>query len=330
MKRVTLLVYSLFFVLLGPAYNALAEVPLTGYFIAGEQCAAYKSFRKGTNPGNIYVKEDTAYEVVAKNKTDATHYRILVKNASPVKRWVQASCGILLVDCRKSSSGEITQPVPGPESSSGHDYLLALSWQPAFCQNHQSKKECKTMTETRYDASHFTLHGLWPQPKSNIYCNVTSHEKNLDKRKMWEQLSVLGLSKETYDNLTVVMPGVASYLHRHEWIKHGTCYSQTPEEYFKESILLTEQINASGVRDFFVENIGKNISMGEIKSRFNKAFGNGAGKKVKVKCNQGMITELWINLKGDINEDSLLKDLLKNASNTSSSCSGGVVDPVGY
>jgi ribonuclease T2 len=147
---------------------------------------------------------------------------------------------------------------------------------------------------------------------------------------MWDQLPDLGLSEETFGNLMVIMPGVASYLHRHEWIKHGTCYSETPEEYYLESMMLTEQINDSVVRDFFADNIGETISTDEIKSLFDAAFGQGAGSKVRVKCSNGLITELWINLQGEIDDNTQLESLLKHAEKASSSCSEGVVDPVGY
>ena len=41
------------------------------------------------------------------------------------------------------------------------------------------------------------------------------------------------LTEATRADLDLVMPGTQSDLERHEWFKHGTCYSDTPEE-FKE------------------------------------------------------------------------------------------------
>lgn len=152
----------------------------------------------------------------------------------------------------------------------------------------------------------------------------------MDKRKLWEQLPELAISPNTYEDMIEVMPGVASYLHRHEWIKHGTCYSVTPEEYFAESIMLTEQVNASAVRTFFAQNIGKTVRVSEIKDRFEQAFGPGAGKKIKVKCSTGMITELWIHLKGEITSRSKLSELLKRADKADNSCREGLIDAVGY
>ncbi len=330
MKRIqSCLAFLLLTILLTTA--AQAEILFDGYFIAREDCQALLSIRKNTNPGDIQLVVDMAYEVISKNKAEATHYRIKVKGASPCERWVPVSCGKLLADCREQTAAAPLQPSSaGTGPAEGRDYLLALSWQPAFCQTHQHKNECRNQTLDRYDATHFTLHGLWPQPKNNVYCNVSNNNKKLDKRGMWEQLPGLELTDDTYGDLIETMPGVASYLQRHEWIKHGTCYSTTPEEYYQESIMLTDQVNASAVRDFFAANIGKAVKVKDIKAEFEAAFGNGAGDKVKVKCNKGMISEIWININGEINMNTGLSELLRKADSVSSSCQKGIIDPVGF
>src|SRR3546814_5265076 len=51
-------------------------------------------------------------------------------------------------------------------------FVLAVSWQPAFCETRPAKPECVTQDEDRFDASHFALHGLWPQPRGNVSCGV--------------------------------------------------------------------------------------------------------------------------------------------------------------
>ena len=318
-----------------------ADIRLDGYFIAQKSCAALQSIRKNTNPGDIHLTLNMAYEVISKNKADATHYRIKVTEATPVERWVAISCGKLLTNCHEQTAAAPTPPVEPPAGSNeppvtppaptpGRDYLLALSWQPAFCQTHQQKTECQTQTPERYDASNFALHGLWPQPQNNIYCNVTNSLKKLDERSLWEQLPALNLTEATYSDLIETMPGVASYLQRHEWTKHGTCYSSTPEEYFRESILLTDQFNNSAVRDFFAANIGNRVTAQEIKDKVDSAFGEGTSSKVRVKCNDGMISEIWINLRGDIDDDSLIGDLMRDAEKADSSCQRGVIDAVGF
>ncbi len=108
-----------------------------------------------------------------------------------------------------------------------------------------------------YSEKHFVLHGLWPQPKNKIYCDVDKQIVNLDKHKQWNRLPDLDLSDEVEQRLQKVMPGFSSNLHRHEWIKHGTCYGTDANRYYEDSINMVEQVNHSKVGDFFRQHIGK-------------------------------------------------------------------------
>ena len=165
-----------------------ATLPLEGCFIAQDECPALHSIRKGTNPGNITLSKGMAYEVTGKNKVNETHYLIKIEGDKISQRWVAVSCGKLLIDCKEKASGEIKPtsppaiaPVAQPITPTVQpDYLLAISWQPAFCQTRQRKSECITQTQARFDADHFTLHGLCPQPINNVYCDVDTEDKTLD------------------------------------------------------------------------------------------------------------------------------------------------------
>lgn len=214
--------------------------------------------------------------------------------------------------------------------------LLAISWQPAFCETHQDKTECQTQSEARFDASNFTLHGLWPQPRTKAYCGVSDRLERLDRAKKWSELPPINLSTELYNELAIKMPGVASDLHLHEWYKHGTCYSDTPQEYYRESLDLLDQVNASVVRDLFVENIDQNITSNEIRDKFDRSFSGNAGDRVAISCTRDieptrreMIVELKLNFQGEIESDTLMADLLKNGKLVSSGCPRGEVDRVG-
>ncbi len=299
-----------------------ASIKMDGYFIAKKSCEAVHSIRKGTDPFTL--TKGMAYKVMAKNKPDATHYLINIESleVNPNK-WVSIDCGMLLTDCKTS---QVEKPVK--EKS----YLLAISWQPAFCQSHQGKIECETQTEDRYDATHLALHGLWPQPRNNAYCNVSDKAKSLDRKKFWDQLEPLHLSDALYTKLLVVMPGVGSYLQRHEWTKHGTCYSDSPEVYFRDSMKIVNQINDTNISTLFAGNVENTITAQQIRQAFDKAFGEGSGEKVNVKCgHKGLITELWVNLQGDINKDDNLSRLLQNAPAVNNiACKSGVVDAVGF
>ncbi len=193
--------------------------------------------------------------------------------------------------------------------------LLAISWQNAFCQMHQNKRECRNVKPTAYAASHFTLHGLWPQPRHKVNCRGS--------RKVF-------LEKELYQELLEVMPAAKSGLHKHEWKKHGTCYGKKPEAYFQDSIALLKQVNDSAVRELFAKNIGKTVTKQNVMLAFDKAFGKGAGRKVKMVCKKGLITELQINLRGKISPKTPLDTLLKQAKNAKGGCKKGRVDAVGF
>ena len=51
---------------------------------------------------------------------------------------------------------------------------------------------------------------------------------------------------------------------------------------------------------------------------------------MQVKCNSGIINELYLNLKGIIEPDTKLADLLATADANDQGCSGGRVDRVGF
>jgi len=309
-----------------------AQIELTGYFIARTECPAFQSFRKQTNPGNVTTEPDHAYNLIGKNNHAASHY-LIEMDAEPNRRWVEISCGehVVPVDEIINTDHDTQDP---DDTEPAERYVLAVSWQPGFCETHRSKPECINQTADRFDASHFSLHGLWPQPRNNIYCNVAPNVVAIDKNSRWADLPELVLEPQTREELNRVMPGTQSFLQRHEWIKHGTCYNGEPaEEYFVDSILLLDQLNETGVRDLFANNIGREISAEAIREAFDDAFGAGAGSRVKVSCQDDgerrLITEITIGLAG-IEEDLSMADALFAAPQTDAGCPAGVVDPAGF
>ena len=231
---------------------ALAEMPATGEFIATSACPALQSIRKETNPGEVMTEPGSRYAIVAKNRKKATHYRIDVPDADPPERWVEARCG-------KIEAAQAPKKETGP-AKSGPSFVLAISWQPAFCEGNSRKPECRSQSGSRFDATHFTLHGLWPQPGTNIYCGVSEAERRAATDGRWRDLPRLALSLATERALAEAMPGSQSFLDRYEWVKHGTCHpSREPEAYYRDSLRLIAAINDSPVRDLFAANIGREI-----------------------------------------------------------------------
>ena len=261
-------------------------------------------------------------------------------------RWVRVDCGT--VDGNPIPNNPILSSEPTSasalsnantvvsastrgESKAGH-FLLAISWQPAFCETHRLKPECRTQAPERYDSTHFSLHGLWPQPIENAYCGVNMVTKSLDRKKKWHLLPRPKLSKSLRNRLRQSMPGTASSLERHEWIKHGTCYSDGPEEYFSESLKLLEQVNSSALRDKLTANIGTTIDRNTVIGLFENSFGSGTGKFMGLRCDRGgRLTEIWINLYGKIEDSTRLAELLQNARPGRSNCRNTImIDASGF
>lgn len=210
-------------------------------------------------------------------------------------------------------------------------YVFAISWEPAFCETAPDRPECTSQTADRFDASHFSLHGLWPQRMN--YCRVSGSLQILDGERKWDELPAPRLTAETRAALEEAMPGTQSLLDRHEYVRHGSCYETNAEEYFTDSLAMLEAVNASAVRDLFAENVGKELTQAEIRAAFDEAFGDGAGLRVRVACERDgdrrIITELTIGLTGDIENAEDYAELTMAARPTSGGCDAGVVDPVG-
>lgn len=318
-----------------PLVPAKADEAMKGTFTAREACPALQSIRKQTNPGNVMLVPAQSYKLLAGNKPDPTFYRVEVENAQPNQRWVPVSCGEA-----KAEGGGAAAPTPGTArpgtaaSSGGASYVFAISWQAAFCEGLPSKTECRTQTSQRYDATHFTLHGLWPQPRGNAYCGVAQSDIEADKAHRWQDLPATQLEPATRTALEQAMPGTASFLDRHEWIEHGTCFfEKSADAYFRRAVALIGEINASPVQKLFADNIGKELDTGAIRQAFDQGFGAGAGERVRFACkragNRRIIVEMTVGLRGEVKDGAKLSDLIAGASPTDQGCKSGIVDPVG-
>ncbi|WP_414676706.1 ribonuclease T2 family protein [Mesorhizobium sp.] len=318
------------------AGTAQAETKLTGTFVADAACPATQAIKSGKNPGNVSTETGQSYNLVAGNKDEPTHYMIQVPGADPERRWVKVSCGHLAgAAAAPATPAAPAEPdAPQKKAAGGKpEYVFALSWQPAFCETKSKKTECRTMTGASFAATNFTLHGLWPQPNGNFYCQVSAADRANDKGN-WDDLPAVNLDGATRAELDKVMPGTASQLDRHEWIKHGTCYGKDQQAYFADALALMRQVNASPVRALFENNIGGELTAGQIRAAFDSAFGKGTGDRVRVSCfndrGRRMIGELTLGLAGPIGANSSLKDLmLASAPTDNVGCPRGEVDRVG-
>ncbi|TDQ83385.1 ribonuclease T2 [Dongia mobilis] len=180
-----------------------------------------------------------------------------------------------------------TQPAPAQEP---RDYTLALSWQAGFCAMRSDDASCDAPAD--WAGRHFTLHGLWPNVDRNgdgrfnaddNYCLLEpDRRRNIDRR--WEELPPPELSDATRLDLERVMPGTASLLERHQWVKHGTCSGFNAERYFRAAIDRTEDLAATEFSRFVAAQAGRTVSRRELLDRFELDFGKGSGRALRLFC----------------------------------------------
>jgi ribonuclease T2 len=341
---------------------ALAQPAMDGFFVARTACPATPAIRQSGNPGDVRLDVGHAYRLYAQNKVPGTHYWIGVEGATPERRWVKVECGTRVVavddvpvvgDTEAGSGTEATTAPKASEAPAARDAtavteapaaqpaatgalstrnLLAISWQPAFCEGQSRKAECRSQTADRFDAKNFALHGLWPQPRGKEYCGVSAADKATDEESDWAELPAPDITPATRAGLEKVMPGTQSMLHRHEWIRHGTCYGAA-EDYFAHSVRLVEAIAASPVSTLFAGRIGQSVSLAEVRAAFDEGFGEGAGQRIRIACprdgSRRLIGEITIGLVGKIGPDADIGDLIRAASPTDGGCTDGIVDAVG-
>lgn len=211
------------------------------------------------------------------------------------------------------------------------EYIFAISWQPGFCETRPSRKECAGQTLERHDATHFSLHGLWPVKKS--YCGVSADIKARDRKGDWLDLPQLAMAEETAAKLMVAMPGTQSGLDRHQWLRSGTCHGGTAQDYFSVQLRLLEEINSSAVRALFAARLGQDVTESEVKQAFDESFGKGSGDRVRMRCEKAgarsVVTGLTIGLSGDVSAKSGLSTLILAAADTDFKCAKGIVDTAG-
>jgi len=328
------------FIFLLSVGSANAFQKLDGYFIAFEVCEAYQSKNRLTNPGDIRISPFDAYEIIAINKTGGDYFQIRIPDAPVTQdRWVNTDCGLHVIDAGTVTSIAPSEPVvvTPPAGDESEENLLALSWQPAFCETKPGKKECIQLNDGLLPVTEtqLSIHGLWPQPRGNVYCGVPRTLEELDKSGRWSELPELQLDMETRDLLNVAMPGSASFLQRHEWIKHGTCYlgEGGADEYYDDTLQVTQAINNSVVGTFLAAHVGAEVSTQEIRARFDEAFGQGSGDRIQFHCagdgNRTLLQEIKINLRGVISPETPLRDLFLAADAVPIGCPRGVIDPAG-
>ena len=306
-----------------------------GEFIASDACEAYVSSKKLTNPDQAKLEAGKSYPLLSTNQpTNPDWFQVRVDTANPTARWVKAECGS--ASLANAASAAKTGGAAGAAcglSGQADSYVFAVSWQPAFCESKPDKPECSITDPKVYQATHFTLHGLLAN-KNACGTNYGFCGEVKVKPAEFCAYPAVGLSPEVRSQLAVVMPSVGSgsCLERHEWHKHGTCQSGTPDQYYALATRLVHEFNDSGVAKFMAGRIGQQVSLQEFRDTLDQSLGKGASQRAKLGCKDGLLVDIYMNLPAELKPDSSLKDLLAQSAPApaDNTCNSGFrVDPIG-
>ncbi|HEY3147529.1 MAG TPA: ribonuclease T2 [Dongiaceae bacterium] len=208
-------------------------------------------------------------------------------------------------------------------------YVLALSWEPAFCQFNMDKPECRALGDGDFAATHLSIHGLWPdlrESKRLRYCGVDEHLELMDQRNRWCELPEPQLSAETRAALDTAMPGARSCLDRHEWTEHGTCSGLDAEGYFATTLRLAKAVQTSALGDLLAASVGQKVQRRKLIEAFEASFGPAGGSALTLLCAKDRLVELRITLQPSAVDGELdAADLRPTAGGTRGSCPATVL-----
>ncbi len=287
-------------------------IKVDGTFTAIKSCPAYKSFKKGHNPGDVHTVPGRSYEIVEENKAGGTWVLVLVPEISHTRRWVAKECGVVNIEKRYETSENEHSSNGSNKCNIKDTYdsnVLALSWQAGFCEHFSYsglKPECDNLNSGQIVITNITIHGLWPNKKGcgRSYGNCSDVQ--------------LDLENETIAKIAPWMPNwfYSTAFGNHEWKKHGTCQGLQDDDYFLLIQRLAEKFDSSPLGDYLRENMGKEVQVAEMKKYLASNIGEDITKKIELRCTgsgKRYINEFWINLPKDINASGSFSDLVYGA-----------------
>lgn len=171
--------------------------------------------------------------------------------------------------------------------------------------------ECSVKDPKSYQATHFTLHGLWPNKSGcgTRYGFCGTYKKEV---RPFCDMAPVPMSPNVLRRLGTVMPSAAfgSCLQRHEWYKHGACQTEWDADgYFDEAMRLLGEFNGGGrqgVAAFMVSHLGQTVSINALNSEIDRQFGADAHKRMQYSCTRDdRLLDIYISLPARLGDRSL-------------------------
>lgn len=134
----------------------------------------------------------------------------------------------------------------------------------------------------------FDIHGLWPQ--GAFYCGPDS-ARDIDA--VWpEDVAARRLE---------VMTRAATGLDDHEWSKHGTCTPWDQATYWRESVRLFDEAQASPLRTFLGQESGA-VTRAAWCGVIDAWLGAAHTWAIHPQIRDGVLSEVWFYLEPDEND----------------------------
>lgn len=148
-------------------------------------------------------------------------------------------------------------------------YILAQSWQPAFCRGKEHVYPGCRVPQT-YWRSHLTLHGLWPELAGSAppsYCSSEAFDADLIER----ELGLATLHQYWPDvKFTDASPAYADFW-KHEWTRHGTCSGLAQVAYFTHAIDLERNETLAPTPALVQAHVGQFVDVQALRHAFGDA-----------------------------------------------------------
>lgn len=170
------------------------------------------------------------------------------------------------------------RPRPSAAAGNSTSSLLVMTWAPSLCTVEPDNSGCRSGHVERLGQA-FVLHGLWPQPSTEQYCDVP---RNLSDRRR----TPVPLPDDVRNRLQTMLSD-PPLMTTHEWYAHGTCSGVAPPEYFGVATDLAEEAFRM-LNPIFSASSGRQISARSIRQTFDAAFGGGAGMRVGLTCKKAV------------------------------------------